>query len=65
MASSTVEPILLAFTLVLVILMMCANFYFLVYYQHAADTYFGNSVPTKILLVKTFHLTPTGRWSAS
>ena len=53
MASSAVEPILLVFTLVLVVLMMCANFFFLVYYQHAADTYFGNSVPTKILLVSS------------
>jgi hypothetical protein len=47
-----VDPILLVFSIVLVILMMVGNLYFLAYYSHALDTGFGNSLITKVLLVR-------------
>ena len=46
-----VDPILITFTIVLIIVMFIGNLYFIAYYSHEADTFFGNSILTKVLLV--------------
>lgn len=46
-----VDPFLLILTIVILVLLFFGNVYFLAYYSHYADTMFGQSIPTKILLV--------------
>ena len=42
MASEIVDPVLLVFVCVFVILLLVGNLLFLGYYSHAADTGFGS-----------------------
>lgn len=49
--ATEVDPILLTFTVVFVIMMLVGNLVFLAYYSHHADTGFGSHLLTKALLV--------------
>ena len=46
-----VDPILLSITLVLVIVLIFGNIYFVAYYSHHADSMFGSSAAVKGILV--------------
>ena len=56
-----VDPFLLTLTLVLTIILVFVNIYFIAHYSHHADSFFGSSTAAKAALVsdhttKTFHL---------
>ena len=46
-----VDPVLLVFVCVFVVLLIAGNLLFLGYYSHHADTEFGSQVGTKCILV--------------
>ena len=46
-----VDPLLLTVTLVLTILLVFGNIYFLAHYSHHADSFFGSSTACKAILV--------------
>jgi hypothetical protein len=46
-----IDPYYLTIILVLVIVMIIGNLYFLAHYTHYADSFFGSSTATKGLLV--------------
>ena len=46
-----VDPVLLILSLIVVVLLVFGNIYFLAYYSHYADTMFGQSIPAKLVLV--------------
>ena len=46
-----VDPFLLATTLVLTIVLIIANLYFLAYFSHHADNGFGSSTACKFIIV--------------
>ena len=46
-----VDPFLLALTLVLTILLIFANIYFVAHYSHHADSFFGSSTACKAVLI--------------
>ena len=46
-----VDPYMLTLCLVCVILMIFGNIYFLAHYSHHADSFFGSSALTKVILV--------------
>lgn len=48
---SFVDPFLLTAILILVIVLIIGNLYFLAYYSHHADNGFGSSTAVKFLLV--------------
>ena len=50
----SVDPFLLILSIVIIILMIFGNIYFLAYYSHHADSFFGSSAVTKIFLVRKF-----------
>ena len=49
--SKFVDPFLLALTLVLTIVLIFANVYFVAHYSHHADSFFGSSTACKAVLI--------------
>ena len=49
--SKFVDPFLLALTLVLTIVLIFANIYFVAHYSHHADSFFGSSTACKAVLI--------------
>jgi len=54
-----VDPLLLIISLIIVVLLVLGNIYFLAYYSHYADTMFGQSIPAKMVLVSNLCLFST------
>jgi hypothetical protein len=46
-----VDPFLLVITLVMAVLIVIANVYFIAYYAHASDRAFGSSTALKVIVV--------------
>ena len=46
-----VDPVLLTITLVMVVVLILGNVYFVAYYSHHADSMFGSSTAVKAVLV--------------
>lgn len=55
-----VDPYMLTIILVIVVLMIIGNLYFLAHYAHYADSFFGSSAASKGLLVSQIRLTFVG-----
>jgi hypothetical protein len=49
-----VDPFLLTLTLIMTILLIVANVYFVAYYAHASDKAFGSSTACKVIVVLNF-----------
>lgn len=47
-----VDPFLLTLTLIMTVLLVVANVYFIAYYAHYADRAFGSSTACKVLVVR-------------
>lgn len=62
-----VDPFLLIITIVMVIILIFANIYFVAHYAHHADSFFGGSAACKAILVSfCLFLTYSGRsWATS
>ena len=54
--STFVDPFLLVLTLVMTILLLVGNVYFVAHYSHRADTSFGTSTACKAVIVKYFFI---------
>ena len=50
-SSVFVDPFLLVITLVMVLILIFANIYFVAHYSHHADSFFGSSAACKAILV--------------
>jgi hypothetical protein len=48
-----VDPFLLTTTLVLTLMLIFGNIYFMAHYSHYADSFFGSSTAVKAVLVST------------
>ena len=57
-----VDPFLLVITLVMVLVLIFANIYFVAHYSHHADSFFGGSAACKAILVRHLSLTVLGDW---
>ena len=56
MEDNFVDPFLLTATLVLTLILIFGNIYFLAHYSHHADSFFGTSTAAKAVLVSLrFH----------
>jgi hypothetical protein len=56
-SSVFVDPFLLVITLVMVLILIFANIYFVAHYSHHADSFFGSSAACKAILVSFLILT--------
>ena len=57
-----VDPYMLTLALVMVIVMVIGNLYYLAHYSHHADSFFGSSAMTKAVLVSYFYKQALGDW---
>ena len=57
---SFVDPFLLTVTLVMTVILIVGNIYFVAKYAHPADSAFGSSTACKAVIVKIFSFTPLG-----
>ena len=48
-----VDPFLLTVTLIMTVLLVFGNIYFLAHYSHHADSFFGSSTACKAILVSS------------
>jgi hypothetical protein len=46
-----VDPVLLIITLIMVLVLIFANIYFVAHYSHPADSFFGSSSACKAIIV--------------
>ena len=46
-----VDPFMLVLTLIMTVLLVIANMYFIAYYSHASDKAFGGSTALKFIIV--------------
>ncbi len=56
------DPYMLTIILIVVVLLIIGNLYFLAHYAHYADSFFGSSAASKGLLVSYYLVKNLGYW---
>ena len=57
MTETFVDPFLLTVTLVMTLVLIFGNIYFIAHYSHHADSFFGSSTAAKAVLVSILNST--------